>query len=101
MNLQVLLFELLLAGFFAIACFRARANQYDPAPRLRDFFSLTNRLERLRRTKWQWCSMVLLLLIVRQQIGTPYVLEFTALAQMLVFFSLPTGANAPAPAIRG
>ena len=101
MNLPTLLFELLLAGFFAIACFRARANKSDQAPPLKDFFRLTNRLARPHQTQWQWGSMVLLRLVVRRQTGTPYVLELTALLQMLIFFSLPTGTKVAAPAARG
>jgi hypothetical protein len=91
MDLQAQLFELLLAGFFAIACFRARANKSDQAPRWQDFFYLTPRLERLRTTKWQWCCMVLLLLVVRRQVGEPFIFELTALVQMIIFFILPTG----------
>jgi hypothetical protein len=91
MDLQMQLFELLLAGFFAIACFRARANKSDQAPHWKDFFYLTNRVERLLSTKWQWCCMVLMLLIVRQQAGVPVVFELTALAQLVVFMLLPTG----------
>jgi hypothetical protein len=91
MDLQAQLFELLLAGFFAIACFRARANKTDQAPHWKDFFYLTNRLERLRTTKWQWCCMVALLMVVRQQAGVPVIFELTVLAQLVVFMSLPTG----------
>jgi hypothetical protein len=107
MNLQTQLFELLLAGFFAIACFRARANKTVEAPHWKDFFYLTNRVDRLLSTKWQWCCMVLLLLIIRQQAGVPIVFELTVLAQLVVFMLLPTGtpsrALAPAKAavVRG
>jgi len=91
MDLQTQLFELLLAGFFAIACFRARANKTDQAPHWKDFFYLTGRVERLLSTKWQWCCMVLLLLIIRQQAGVPVIFELTVLAQLAVFMALPTG----------
>jgi hypothetical protein len=85
-----LLLELLLSGFFAIACFRARAETFDGvkvAPRA--IFVLTDRLERLRRTRWQWASMVLLLFVVRMQWGVPMVVELTVLAQFIVFLALP------------
>src|SRR5256885_3524328 len=46
--------ELLLAGFFAVACLKAR----EPAARglpvtLGDLFRMPSRLERLRRSRWQ------------------------------------------------
>jgi hypothetical protein len=91
LSTQALLIEMLLSGFFAVACFRARANTLDSmriAPRA--LFVLTDRLERLRRSRWQWFSMVLLLVLVRLERGTPMVAELTVLAQFIVFMSLPT-----------
>lgn len=90
MSTQALLVEMLLSGFFAVACFRARAKAWDGmriAPRA--LFVLTDRLERLRRSRWQWFSMVLVLVLVRLQKGTPMVAELTVLAQFIVFLSLP------------
>ena len=91
MNTQALLIESLLSGFFAIACFRARAEStstrgFAPARLL----VLTDRLERLRRTRWQWCAMVLLLVVVRLQFGTAFIAELTALTQFIVFLALPS-----------
>jgi len=97
---QALLLELLLSGFFAVACFRARATAFDSmnfAPRA--LFVLTDRLERMRRTRWQWASMVLLLVIVRMQWGAPMVAEFTLLAQFILFLALPS-QTVPLKAIR-
>jgi len=88
---QALLVELLLSGFFAVACFRARATPLESirvAPRA--LFVLTDRLERLRRSRWQWFSIGLVLILVRLQRGTPMVAELTALAQFIVFLALPT-----------
>jgi uncharacterized membrane protein YhaH (DUF805 family) len=51
---------------------------------------LTDRLERLRRSRWQWFSMVLLLVLIRVQRGTPVVAELTVAAQLIVFLFLPT-----------
>jgi len=87
---QAVLLELLLSGFFAVACFRARATAMD-SMRLtpRAIFVLTDRLERLRRTRWQWASMVLLLVAVRMQWGVPMVAELTVLLQFILFLSLP------------
>jgi hypothetical protein len=84
--------ELLLAGFFAVACFKAREQSpQDLRVTPRSLFVLTDRLERLRRSRWQWCSMVLLLVVIRTQQGTPMVAELTALAQFLLFLLLPAG----------
>lgn len=90
MSTQALLVEFLLSGFFAVACFRARATAPDKqsiAPR--NLFVLTDRLERLRRSRWQWFSMVLLLVVVRVQRGVPLIAELTVLAQFILFLSLP------------
>ena len=99
MGTQALLVELLLAAFFAIACFRARAEEpsFDALAPQR-IFMLTDRLERLRRSRWQWFAMVLLLVVVRLQVGAPILAEFTALAQFLIFLALPTFK--PAAALR-
>ena len=91
MGTQALLVEGLLSSFFAIACFRARAESASTqglAPQR--LFMLTDRLERLRRSRWQWFAMVLLLVMVRLQMGVPLVAELTALAQFVVFLALPT-----------
>ena len=96
MNANALLVELLLSGFFAIACFRARAE----APSVHGLtpsrlFVFTDRLERLRRSRWQWFSMVLVLVVVRMQMHTPLVAELTALAQFVVFLALPSQKPSP------
>ena len=73
MNTQALLLELLVSGFFAIACFKARAA-VDPgqiALRPRDLLRLTDRVERLSRSRWQWFAMVGILILVRMQAGVP------------------------------
>ena len=91
MGVQGLLMELLISGFFAVACFRARAEEIDlHGMTPRSLFGLTDRLERLRRTRWQWCSVVMLLVIVRTQLGAPMVAELTALIMFVLFLALPT-----------
>ena len=93
-NTQALLAEILLSGFFAIACFQARAESpslHGLAPgRL---FALTGRLERLRRSRWQWFCMVLVLALMRVQIGSPLVAELTVTAQFIVFLALPSAKH--------
>jgi hypothetical protein len=93
--MQAFLVEGILAGFFAIACFRARGE--TPTARglaPQQLFTLTDRLERLRRSRWQWFSMVLLLVVVRMQMRAPMVLELTGLALFIVFFALPSQKKA-------
>jgi hypothetical protein len=94
MGLQAILVELMLSGFFAVACFRARAESPDLAGLApQKLFMLTGRLERLRKTRWQWCAMVMLLILVRMQQGTPMVAEVTVLAQFLLFLALPSKSS--------
>ena len=91
MGTQALLVEVLLSAFFAIACFRARAEFSDIrglAPQR--LFLLKNRIDRLRISRWQWCAMVMLLIIVRMQRGAPMVAELTVLLQFILFLALPT-----------
>ncbi len=91
MSTQALLVEVLLSAFFAVACFRARAEFSDIrgiAPQR--LFTLKNRIDRLRSSRWQWCAMVVLLIVMRAQVGTPMIAEFTVLAQFIVFLALPT-----------
>jgi hypothetical protein len=90
MGLQAILVELLFSGFFAVACFKARAESREIvglAPQ--KLFMLTGRLERLRKSRWQWCAMVMLLIVVRLQQGTPLVAELTVAIQFLLFLALP------------
>ena len=73
MSTQALLVEVLLSAFFAIACFRARSGSSDVrglAPKR--LFVLTDRIERLRISRWQWCSMVVLLLLVACSTEPPW-----------------------------
>jgi len=87
---QALLVELLLSGFFAEACFRARATTLDSMKITPGaLFVLTDRVERLRRSRWQWAAMVLLLVLVRIERGVPMIAELTVLAQFILFLSLP------------
>jgi hypothetical protein len=90
MNGQTLLAALLFGGFFAVACLKACVPA-APGHRLRpgDLFRLPGRLERLRRSRWQWFAMVVLLLVLRLQQGLPLVLELTIALQFIVFLALP------------
>lgn len=88
---ELMLLELLLAGFFAVACFRARGTvTYGQRPRLIELFRLSGRLERLRRSRWQWFSMVLLMFVLRMQNQLPPSIEIIVAAEFLIFVALPT-----------
>lgn len=90
MNTNALLLELLLSGFFAIACFKARGGAVGQvAARPRDFLRLKDRLERLSLTRWQWFAMVLVVVFVRLQSGMPLMVELTVALQFVIFLALP------------
>ena len=90
MSTKALLLELLISGFFAIGCFKARAtNLGSAAVTRRNFFRLKDRLERLSITRWQWFSLVLVVMAVRLQSGVPLMVELTAAAQFVIFLALP------------
>ncbi|MGH9516500.1 MAG: hypothetical protein ACRD3P_12585 [Terriglobales bacterium] len=87
---QLTLLELLLAGFFGLACFRARATStVGQRPKFVEFFQLSGRLERLRRSRWQWFSMVLLMFVLRMQNQLPASIEIIVAAEFLIFLALP------------
>jgi len=98
MNEKAIFLELLISGFFAIACFKARA--FEPgevALRPRDLFRLTDRVERMSRSRWQWFAMAGILILVRLQIGVPMVVELTAVLQLIVFLALPVAKQYQVP----
>jgi len=102
MNHNALLLELLISGFFAIACFRARGGDFTKVARSpRDLLRLTNRLDRLSRTRWQWFSMVLILVFVRLESGVPLVVELTAALQFVIFLALPVQKQQMGPVEKG
>ena len=94
-NYQIVLLEVLLGGFFAVACLRASVPTLS-ASRLSftNFLHMPGRIERLRRSRWQWFSMVALMLVLRLQGALPLVLEGMALVQFVIFLALPTRAKA-------
>jgi hypothetical protein len=88
--METLLFELLISGFFAVACIRACVPA-SPGGKLAlgDVFRFPGRLERLQRTRWQWSSMVAVLLILRLQAGLPLILELIVAVEFAIFMALP------------
>ena len=94
MDLKLVLIEILLAGFFAVACLRAR----DPISEgqslsLREFFILSGRVERLRRSRWAWFSLVGFMLVLRLQQQLPVVLELMIEIEFALFMALPAHAR--------
>lgn len=94
MNWPMMLVEAILAGFFAVACLRACVPA-APENKLTfgNLLRFPGRIERLRRSRWQWVSMVALLLVIRLQAGLPLVLEAIVAVQFLIFLALPTRAE--------
>ena len=100
--METLLFELLISGFFAVACIRACVPA-SPGGKLAfsDLFRFPGRLERLQRTRWQWFSIVGVLLVLRLQAGLPLVLEVIVAAEFAIFMALPVRAKTTDPRRRG
>ncbi len=93
--MKMILLELLLAGFFAVACFKARGPVAgDQKISFVDLFRLSDRVERLKRSRWQWFSMVAFMLVLRLQQQLPLALEAMALLQLVVFVALPVRTEA-------
>ena len=86
MNGKTILVELLLAGFFAVACLKAGG-----------LFHMPSRLERLRRSRWQWFAMVAFMLVLRLQEQLPLSIEAMAALQLVLFLALPVRAHAVTP----
>jgi hypothetical protein len=95
MHTKTLLIELLLAGFFAVACLKARIpTTGDLPPGFADFFRLPSRLERLRRSRWQWFAMVAFMLVLRLQDQLAVTTELMVMIEFVLFLALPVRANA-------
>jgi len=94
MNERTVLVEMILAGFFAVACIRASVPLATGKLSLGNLLHLPGRIERLRRSRWQWFSMIALLLVIRMQMGVPIVLEAVVAIQFLIFLALPAASVA-------
>lgn len=95
MGIGGLLLELLLTGFFAVACMRARVMPGPGEPmRLADTFRFTGRIERMRRSRAQWCSIILLLILARVQWAIPMFVEITFALLLTLFLAVPEGRQA-------
>lgn len=89
------LFELLLTGFFALALMRAQIAHEDGVPmRFGDMFRFRGRLERLRRTRVQWISILALLILARIQWSLSLFVELLAALMFVSFLALPAAKTA-------
>ncbi len=87
---KLTLLELLLAGFFAIACFRARSPlRSGEKPSFSNLLRLSGRIERLRRSRWQWFSIVAVMLVLRVQHQLPAAIELMVGLMFLIFLVCP------------
>jgi hypothetical protein len=102
MNVQLAVLGLLLSGFFAIACIRASVPvSPGSGASLRNLLRFPGRIERLRRSRWQWFAMVSFMIVLRLQQQLPLVLELMAALQFLVFLALPASGDASRAEGRG
>ena len=86
----VLLLQAMLAGFLAVACLRASVPAVVGRLQPGDLLRFPGRVERLRRSRWQWFSMVALLLVLRLQGEVPLALEAMVAVQLAAFLAIPT-----------
>jgi hypothetical protein len=102
MNVQLALLGLLLSGFFAVACMRASVPaRPGSGASLMNLLRFPGRIERLRRSRWQWFAMVSFMIVLRLQQQLPLVLELMAALQFLIFLALPVSAEAIRPEEKG
>ena len=95
MSVHLAVLGLLLSGFFAVACIRASVPvSPGSGASLMNLLRFPGRLERLRRSRWQWFAMVSLMIVLRLQQQLPLVLEWMAALQFLLFLALPASASA-------
>jgi hypothetical protein len=101
MNLHLMLVEVILAGFFSVACLRACVPaSSDGKLSFRDFLRFPGRLERLQRSRWQWFSMVALLLVLRLQQQLPLTLELIVAVEFIIFLAVPVRVKPAAGSLR-
>jgi len=85
------LFELLLTGFFALACLRAQiAHDASRPVRFNELFRFRGRIERLRRSRVQWISVLVLLILARLQWSLSLFVELLAALMFVGFIAFPT-----------
>ncbi|HKR85280.1 MAG TPA: hypothetical protein VJS37_14070 [Terriglobales bacterium] len=78
------------ASFFAPGYIRAHAGS-EPRPKTPrlDFFRKSGRLKRLRRSRWQWLTIVAIILVLRVQHQLPPAVEIMVGMMLLIFLVAP------------
>jgi len=95
MDERMALLGLLLSGFFAVACIRASVPVTPGSgASVMNLLRFPGRIERLRRSRWQWFAMVSFMIVLRLQQQLPLVLELMAALQFLLFLALPARTTA-------
>ena len=96
MNWKTLVIEFLLAGSSAS---RSPAQTEPPrgAPGNWPTSSSFPRIERLRRSRWQWFSLVGFMLVLRLQQQLPLILELMVAIEFTLFMALPKAQEAREP----
>jgi hypothetical protein len=79
---ELTLLEALITALLGTICLLARSPLHATHGSL-------VRLERLRRSRWQWFSMVVLMLLLRMQHVLPARVELVVALQFLIFLVLP------------
>jgi hypothetical protein len=79
---ELTLLEALITALLGTICLLARSPLHATHGSL-------VRLERLRRSRWQWFSMVVLMLLLRLQHMLPAKVELVVALQFLIFLVLP------------
>jgi len=102
MDAKTAVLGLLLSGFFAIACVRAGGPLKEGHARasFERLFRFPGRVERFRRSRWQWFAMVALMLVLRLQGQLPPVLEVMAVVQLVLFLLLPAAERRGSEAVQ-
>jgi hypothetical protein len=95
------LFELLLTGFFALACLRAQvAHEAGRPVRLNEIFRFRGRIERLRRSRVQWMSILVLLILARIQWSLSLFVELLVALMFVGFMALPGAGSSVGRQVR-
>lgn len=98
MDRTAIFIQLLVAGFFGVACLRARVPAAAGLPpTFRNFLCMPPRLERLRRSRWQWIAMVAFIVVLGLQRQLPLAIVLMVTLDFALFLALPARASAAAP----
>jgi len=82
--------EVLVAGFFGIACFWGPTIDNAAGNRLFGWMAeLSTRLDLVRRSRWQWLTVITTMLGLRMQHQLPPLIEFMVGLTFLILLAFP------------